>query len=306
MFRVAEKADPLDVGVVNQETRPLLRSIATAGLGSASMWQAWSSIAASPSAVVSVGVELADSVALSRFPDLLAVRHVPQDPEHHPEEDVWSHVWMAAFQASAMALRDDLSAMRRTVAVLAALTHDFGKPSTTEFHPSGKITSHGHDKAGVETARRFLVQIGAPAGIRERVLVLVGQHMRHVGTGGVMPTHRAVSRLLASLNTATTGATFDDWARLVDADTYGRGGARQKSPAACWREVEKLLMNHGAVREWNSVVTERLFTDNNIPIRGPAGHALIALARQAEAAGAFTDPDSAGAWLRRCSPTRVK
>ncbi len=49
-------------------------------------------------------------------------------------------------------LIDDLDYPRRVTVMLAALCHDFGKPSTTEF-VEGRIRSRGHEEAGVAADR---------------------------------------------------------------------------------------------------------------------------------------------------------
>ena len=50
----------------------------------------------------------------------------PQDPEWHPEGDVWVHTLMVMDQARAA--NGDLDRPRLTAVMLGALCHDLGKP----------------------------------------------------------------------------------------------------------------------------------------------------------------------------------
>ena len=54
---------------------------------------------------------------------------VPQDPEWHPEGDVFVHTQLVIDRARE--LIDDLSYPKQVTVMLAALAHDFGKPATT-------------------------------------------------------------------------------------------------------------------------------------------------------------------------------
>jgi tRNA nucleotidyltransferase (CCA-adding enzyme) len=61
---------------------------------------------------------------------------------------------------------------------LAALAHDLGKALTTREQPDGRITSHGHAKAGMPLVDKLLHRITAQTRIIEHVKVLVKSHMR--------------------------------------------------------------------------------------------------------------------------------
>ncbi|HMH43369.1 MAG TPA: hypothetical protein VK557_07800, partial [Pyrinomonadaceae bacterium] len=65
------------------------------------------------------------------FPELKTLIDVPQDPEWHPEGDVFVHTCLAIDRAHE--LIDDLDHPRQVTIMLAALCHDFGKPATTAF-----------------------------------------------------------------------------------------------------------------------------------------------------------------------------
>jgi len=113
------------------------------------------------------------------FPELNALRSVPQDPEWHPEGDVDIHTMMVADEARK--LIDDLDYPRKVAVMLGAVAHDFGKPPTTEFI-DGRFRSRGHDEAGVEPAISFLERLGIHTlhgfDVRREVVELVRFHLK--------------------------------------------------------------------------------------------------------------------------------
>ena len=104
---------------------------------------------------------------------------VPQDPEWHPEGDVFVHSLLVVDRARE--LIDDLPYARQVTVMLAALAHDFGKPSTTEFL-EGRWRSRGHEEAGVAPTTRFLDRINVHTidgyDVRRQVIALVREHLK--------------------------------------------------------------------------------------------------------------------------------
>ncbi len=74
-----------------------------------------------------------------------------QEPEWHPEGDVWMHTLMVIDEARRRI--DDLPRSAKVAVMLGAVCHDFGKPATTAFI-DGRIRSHDHEEAGVAPAAR--------------------------------------------------------------------------------------------------------------------------------------------------------
>lgn len=97
------------------------------------------------------------------YPELHSLIGVEQEPEWHPEGDVWIHTMMVVDAAASIARRktqdakfDDAERLQITV---GALVHDLGKPPTTkrmEKHGVMRITSLGHEEAGAEPAKQLL------------------------------------------------------------------------------------------------------------------------------------------------------
>jgi tRNA nucleotidyltransferase (CCA-adding enzyme) len=113
------------------------------------------------------------------FPELKALIDVPQDPEWHPEGDVFVHTKLVIDRARE--LIDDLSYPKQVTVMLAALAHDFGKSTTTEFI-EGRTRSRGHEEAGVSPTETFLdrLKIHSLNGydVRGQVIALVREHLK--------------------------------------------------------------------------------------------------------------------------------
>ena len=113
------------------------------------------------------------------FPEIQTLIGVPQDPEWHPEGDVFVHTLLVVDRARE--LIDDLPYARQVTVMLAALAHDFGKPPTTQFL-EGRWRSRGHEEAGVDPANRFLDRINIHTidgyDVRRQVVALVREHLK--------------------------------------------------------------------------------------------------------------------------------
>lgn len=115
-------------------------------------------------------------------PELLPLADTPQDPEWHPEGDVWTHTLQVVDEAAA--LIDDLhdsDAPRALAVMLGALCHDLGKPATTTFE-EGRVRSRGHEEAGVAPTLSLLDRFGVFTllgyDVRAQVVALVRDHLK--------------------------------------------------------------------------------------------------------------------------------
>lgn len=113
------------------------------------------------------------------FPEIRALIEVPQDPEWHPEGDVFVHTRLVIDRARE--LIEDLPYAKQVTIMLAALSHDFGKPATTEF-VDGRTRSRGHEEAGVEPTESFLNRLNIYTlegyDVRAQVIALVRDHLK--------------------------------------------------------------------------------------------------------------------------------
>jgi tRNA nucleotidyltransferase (CCA-adding enzyme) len=112
-------------------------------------------------------------------PELLPLADTPQDPEWHPEGDVWTHTLLAVDQAALLIA--DLDPPRALAVMLGTLGHDLGKPSTTRFE-EGRLRSRGHEEAGLAPTAvlldRWRVHTLGGYDVRAQVLALVGNHLK--------------------------------------------------------------------------------------------------------------------------------
>jgi len=113
------------------------------------------------------------------FPEIKALIDVPQDPEWHPEGDVFVHTRLTVDRARE--LIDDLSYPKQVTVILAALCHDFGKPATTAFI-DGRTRSREHEEAGVPPSESFLDRLKVHTmdgyDVRAQVIALVRDHLK--------------------------------------------------------------------------------------------------------------------------------
>ncbi|BCS35314.1 multifunctional CCA protein [Luteitalea sp. TBR-22] len=170
----------------------------------------------------SVGLHLArDLDVVGRlWPTLEALARCPQDPEWHPEGDVWTHTCMVVDEAATR--KAAFTHPEQVALMLGALLHDIGKPLVTA-EIDGRIKSPGHEGEGVPLATALLDawQVHTLEGypVRAQVLALVAWHMlpgawwkapEPVSDGAFRRLARKVDMVLL--------------ARLSEADCNGRGG----------------------------------------------------------------------------------
>lgn len=112
-------------------------------------------------------------------PELLPLPDTQQEPEWHPEGDVWTHTLLAIDEAAQQIA--DLDRPRALAVMLGILCHDLGKPATTRFE-DGRVRSKGHEEGGLEPTRTLLdrwnVHTLLGYDVRGQVLALVGNHLK--------------------------------------------------------------------------------------------------------------------------------
>lgn len=129
----------------------------------------------------SIGLRLARELGVIEqvLPEMVPLYDCPQDPEWHPEGDVWTHTLMVVDEARQRS--EDLGRAERAIMMLGAVCHDLGKPLTT-VHVDGRVKSPGHEAAGVPLATAILdrLNINSLDGIdvRAQVLGIVAEHLR--------------------------------------------------------------------------------------------------------------------------------
>ncbi|MDF1497284.1 MAG: HD domain-containing protein [Patescibacteria group bacterium] len=153
------------------------------------------------------------------YPELQALIGCEQEFEWHPEGDVWTHTLMVTDSARELINIYKLKQDKARIVILAALCHDLGKPSTTEF-VDGRIRSRGHEQAGMEPAEKFLTKIGGRKDDIEKVAKIVGEHLwPKVSYDHGSVSDGAFRRLAKRLHPAT----IEELSYVSEADSLGTG-----------------------------------------------------------------------------------
>ncbi len=154
------------------------------------------------------------------FPELKATVGCAQEPEWHPEGDVWVHTLMVIDEARTRI--DGLERPQQIAVMLGAVCHDLGKPSTTQV-VDGRIRSLDHEQAGVAPTLALLdrlnVQTIGGFDVRQQVVGLVAHHLKPLAfVKSATPVGDGAYRRLA------LKADLELLARLAEADCLGRTG----------------------------------------------------------------------------------
>ena len=161
------------------------------------------------------GLHFLDSCGwIERTPGLAALRGVEQDPVWHPEGDVFVHT-AHVMDAWARIRPDDRE--DALVTGLAALCHDLGKPSTTEFI-DGRWRARGHESAGTAPTGDLLGLITIRKDLVHQVVPLVENHLAPVVFHRRPRAGRPAIRRLAN----RVGGRLDRLVTVAHADQAGR------------------------------------------------------------------------------------
>ncbi|MEO5739930.1 MAG: HDIG domain-containing metalloprotein [Vicinamibacterales bacterium] len=165
---------------LDEQTKALCRSIRLDDLPPERIWGEIEKLllrAQRPSVGFALALEL--GVIDQLFPELKALVGCEQEPEWHPEGDVWVHTLQVIDQARQRI--DDLDRADQLIVMLGAVTHDVGKPATTAFL-DGRIRSMNHEEEGVAPAAAFLDRLNIHSidgkDVRGQVLGLVAHHLK--------------------------------------------------------------------------------------------------------------------------------
>jgi tRNA nucleotidyltransferase (CCA-adding enzyme) len=282
------------------ETAALCRSIAGSygELPVERVWGEWSKWAAD-SRVPSRGLAVLEETGwLRHFPAVAALRGTPQEPEWHPEGDVFTHTQLCLDALAGIEGWRSSGPERRRLLMLAVLAHDFGKPSTTErAEKRGALrwVSPGHEAAGGPIAEEFLRAIGAPLDLAAPVKALVVHHLaHHHGQAGEF-TDSQIRRLARKLSPAT----IDELALVMTADSLGRPPKDSPETSAL---IAQLTSRSHELEIRNSAPKPIILGRHLIALGrkpGPEFKAVLAVAFEAQLDGAFSDEAGGVEWLKR-------
>jgi tRNA nucleotidyltransferase (CCA-adding enzyme) len=215
---------------LDEPTRALCRGIGLDDLPAERIWGEVEKLLFARRPAIGFAVAMDLQIVSRLWPELQALAGCPQEPEWHPEGDVWVHTLQVIDQARTRI--DDLPRPQRIAIMLGAVCHDLGKPATTAFS-DGRIRSIDHEEQGVAPATllldRFNIHTIDGYDVRKQVLGITAQHLKpgmwfkvkdEVGDG-------AFRRLAAKVD-------LELLARLAKSDCLGREPGHFNCDAMDW------------------------------------------------------------------------
>ena len=251
-------------------------------------WIKWAARSTSPSHGLRF---LGQAGWLSHFPEIDALRGVAQEPEWHPEGDVFTHTCHCLDALVKLPEWIVASESDRVVLCFAVLAHDFAKPATTlQALKDGiqRIISPGHEEKGGPIAEEFLKRIGVQSALIQRVVPLVSNHLAHMQTS----TDRSIRRLAVRLQPET----IEHLCIVIRADQFGRP-PRPKEPSQSLLNLQEKALELNLRRE----APKRMLMGRDLLDRGlapsPRFKQILDEAFEAQLEAQFQDAEGAQVWL---------
>jgi len=238
-------------------------------------------------------VLLRTGVVAALFPELLALVGCPQEPEWHPEGDVWTHTLMVTDEAARLAREHQLPEREALLLVLAALCHDVGKPGTTAVE-GGRIRSRDHERQGEGPTRSFCARLGVAKDDVEVIVALVKDHLKpfHLWREREQLNDAAIRRLALRVPVPLL-------CLVARADHFGRttpDALLHDDPAGEW------LLERAAALAVIDEAPRPLLQGRDLQAVGlsPGKEfgAILKASFEAQLDGVFNDHDGAVAWLK--------
>jgi len=256
-------------------------------------WEKWAAKSVRPSRGLTV---LEETGWLRHFPEIAALRGTPQEPEWHPEGDVFTHTQCCLDALVALPEWIASDPPRRRLLMFAVLAHDFAKPATTrreEKRGAMRWTSPGHEAAGGPIAIAFLRRIGALRELDAPVSALVINHLAH-HHGQAEFSDTSVRRLARRL----APATIAELAAVMRADSNGRPPLTSPETHA---RIDRLEARARALL-FENLAPKPILQGRHLLALGrapsPDFSRILHAAFEAQLDGAFTDEAGGVAWLR--------
>jgi len=251
-------------------------------------WWKWAGRSVAPGRALQF---LADCGWLGFYPELSALQELEQDPEWHPEGDVWTHTLHCLDALVEQAGWQSADAGTRVVLSLAVLLHDVGKVCCTRREISDgreRIVSPGHEAAGGPIALEFLNRLRVPTVVLERVPPLVVNHMARLQAASAKAVRRLARRL--------EPATIEELAEVMTADVSGRPPKPRGEP-----ESVRVLRAMAAELALGSAAPRPILLGRHLVARGlrpgPRFKEVLTAGFEAQLDGEFADESGAERWL---------
>ena len=283
---------------VDPTTRDLCRGLPLDDLPAERIWGEIEKLllrARKPSIGFALALEL--GVIERLFPELDALVGCPQEPEWHPEGDVWIHTLLVIDEARKRI--DDLEYPQQVALMLGAVCHDLGKPPTTALI-DGRIRSLDHEEEGIPPSRALLDRLNVHSlqgyDVRREVLGMVANHLKPgMFCKAQPPVGDGAFRRLAQK------VDLELLARVARADCEGRGGGFDCS-AMDWfgQRARELGVEHAPPEP---LVKGRHLVELGVA-PGPALGEVLRHVYERQLDGSVTDFDSAFALAREIAKER--
>lgn len=275
------------------ESFDICRHIPLDDLPAERIWGEFEKLLYAPTPSIGLALGLRLGVIERLFPELFALVGCPQEPEWHPEGDVWVHTLQVVDQARTRIA--DLPRPKQLAVMVGAVAHDLGKPATTAFI-DGRIRSIDHEEQGVAPATAWLERLNLNSvdgyDVRAQVLGITAQHLKpgmwfkvkdEVGDG-------AFRRLAQKVD-------LELLARVAKSDCQGRVPGVFNCDAMDWflTRARELGVEH---RPPAPILLGRHLVDLGVT-PGPQMGTLLRAVYEQQLDGAVTDLDSAIACARR-------
>ena len=235
---------------------------------------------------------LRDTDWIRLYPELEQLKGIKQDPVWHPEGDVWTHTKIVLQNASDLANQISYFKEPRVQLIFAALLHDIGKGTTSEISKtSGRIIHPKHEVIGVDLAKKFLENIGAPLWVGVRALPMIREHMFRRGRNPETISKRAIRRLAVRLEPAT----IHQLGVLINADAMDRIGNIDPFVRSMLEVANEVNVEDSAPEK--VLKGEHLIEKGLTP--GPKFGVILRAAYEAQLDGEFQTEWGAGVWLEQ-------
>ena len=225
---------------------------------------------------------------LRYFPELEALVGCRQDPEWHPEGDVWIHTLHCLDAFSKERVGNEWEDL---VVGFAVLCHDMGKPLTTEIGKDGRIRSPLHEPKGEIPTRSFLSRLTMQVDLHEEVVPLVRRHLTPRIFYQDQASDGAIRRLAKKVK------RIDRLVRVAAADIAGRPPRKDDFPEGPWliKRAEALKVKD---EEPQPIILGRhLIKEGKQP--GPAFGKILQQCFDAQLDGIFEDLEKGTEYLKK-------
>ena len=273
------------------ETIAVCRGMTPEGLAAERLMEEWAKLLVK-GVKISKGLGFLRAVGWTKYyPELERLIGCEQDPQWHPEGDVWNHT-LCCLDAFARERDERRETEDENLVVgLAVLCHDFGKPACTRYDPvKRRIRSLGHDEAGVEPTLAFLRRLTNEERLLKEVPPLVRLHMRPFAMWKDRSSDSAIRRLAAKV------VRIDRLIRVAAADDAGRPPFPSEPEPLKWlaAQAERLRVADSAPKPL--VQGRDLIAFGMKP--GPEFGKILKAAYEAQLDGKFTDHEGGIKYVR--------